>query len=106
MVSDLLGIGGGVQGLLAAWEARRRGFKVVLLDKTAIGREASWASAGMVMDPPTGTQDPVEQLCLASIPLWPGLVRDLKAATGIDVQYERKGWVRLAWDPKQEEVLE
>ena len=45
--ADVAVIGGGVIGHGIAWEARRSGRSVVLIDK-APGTGASWAAAGML----------------------------------------------------------
>ena len=45
---DAIVIGGGVIGLLCARELRRRGLDVTLVERDRPGRQASWASAGIL----------------------------------------------------------
>ena len=51
-MNDCVIIGGGVMGLSIAWELARAGRQVTLLERGALGREASWAGAG-ILPPPT-----------------------------------------------------
>ncbi|MEO1498436.1 MAG: FAD-dependent oxidoreductase [Planctomycetota bacterium] len=46
--SDLVVVGGGVIGLSIAWRAAAAGFSVTLLERGRVGREASWAGAGVL----------------------------------------------------------
>jgi glycine oxidase len=41
-------LGAGVIGLSLAWELSRRGRRVTILERGEVGREASWAGAGMI----------------------------------------------------------
>ena len=45
---DVVIIGGGAIGCTAAYYLRSEGLDVALVDKGAVGREASWASAGII----------------------------------------------------------
>ena len=66
MTSDVLIVGGGVIGLSLADCLLREGLAVTILDKGALGQEASWAGAGMLTCRPrlrseAGKQN--EELC-------------------------------------------
>jgi glycine oxidase len=100
-MSDIVIIGGGVIGLLAAYELRGRGLEVLLLERDQPGRQASWASAGILSKTVRGSTDPVEALRAASAPLYPDLVAALRDETGIDVQYLMNGVVVPARDPDE-----
>ena len=41
-------IGGGIIGLTIAWRLTSIGKKVIIVDKNNLGKEASWAAAGML----------------------------------------------------------
>jgi glycine oxidase len=56
---DCIIIGGGIVGLTTAWELSRRGQRVLILDRREIGREASWAAAGML--PPVDIAAPTSE---------------------------------------------
>ncbi|MGH2577406.1 MAG: FAD-dependent oxidoreductase, partial [Actinomycetota bacterium] len=45
--SDCIVVGGGLIGLFCARELARGGLRVLLLDRGQLGREASWAGAGV-----------------------------------------------------------
>ena len=79
--ADVAVIGGGVIGHGIAWEARRSGRSVVLIDK-APGTGASWAAAGMLA--PVSElhyqEEELLELMLESSALWPGFAESLHAA--------------------------
>jgi len=47
--TDILILGGGISGLLTARELCLAGLKVVILDKSQLGRESSWAGGGILL---------------------------------------------------------
>ena len=49
---DFLIVGGGVIGLSLAWELAQHDARVCVVDRGPLGKEASWAGAGMI---PPGT---------------------------------------------------
>jgi glycine oxidase len=94
-----------VIGLLAAYELRGRGLEVVLLERDQPGRQASWASAGILSKTVRGSTDPVEGLRAASAPLYPGLVAALHDETGMDVQCVMNGVVVPARSVEEAETI-
>lgn len=87
-------------GLSIAWELAGQGHRVVLVEKHEIGREASWAGAGLL--PPANPQqawDPQEQLRGLSHQLFPQWSQRLREQTGIDNEFELTGGIYLARDP-------
>ena len=46
--ADIAIVGGGIIGLACAWELRRRGLAVTLIERGRPAREASWAAAGVI----------------------------------------------------------
>ncbi len=46
--ADAVIVGGGVIGLACAWELRRRGLTVTLIERGRPAREATWAAAGII----------------------------------------------------------
>jgi glycine oxidase len=104
--ADVVIIGGGVIGLSIAYVHAREGACPVLLDRRALGREASWAGAGMI--PPTAEKaptHPVARLRAWSARLYPEWSSALKEETGIDNGYRRSGGVDVAWDAAEAEAL-
>lgn len=93
---EVVVIGGGVIGLSIAWELARRGRRVRLLERGELGREASWAGAGMLPVAPASASDPLEQLTALSVRLHPQWARQLLDTTGIDNGYRVCGALYVA----------
>src|SRR5487761_1466650 len=104
--SDILIIGGGVVGLSLAYELAGQGAKVRLVDRGPLGREASWAGAGIL--PPPGSrpqQDPYAELFRISGELYPIWSARLREETGVDNGFRQCGGIYLASDAFEEEEL-
>ncbi|HJW01265.1 MAG TPA: FAD-dependent oxidoreductase [Arthrobacter sp.] len=86
--ADVAVIGGGVIGHGIAWEARRSGRSVVVIDD-APGSGASWAAAGMLA--PVSElhyqEEDLLELMLESSGLWPAFAADLAADSAGDAGY-------------------
>lgn len=96
MASCLI-IGGGVIGLSLAYELSRRRWQVTLLDRVRLGREASWAGAGIL--PPANaatTLHPLDQLRALSNDLHAEWAQRLLTETGIENGFHRCGGLYLA----------
>ena len=94
--SEILIVGGGVIGLSTAYYLAQRGVSVTIVDRQSVGREASWAGAGML--PPGNLQHaatPEARLRSYSHDLWPDLTEDLRDRTGIDNGYRVCGAVEV-----------
>lgn len=105
-MDDCLIIGGGVIGLSLAYELARQGRQVRLVERGAIGREASWAGAGLL--PPANratATDGYEALAGLSHELHPRWAADLREETGIDNGYRRTGSIHIARDEPSEALL-
>ena len=88
---DFCIIGGGVIGLSLAWKLSRRG-RVIVVDRQQVGREASWAGAGIL--PPAFMEHaihPREKLLALSYQLHAGWAEELRSESGIDTGYRRCG---------------
>ena len=46
--ADAAVVGGGIVGLACAWELRRRGLRVTLIERGRPARESTWAAAGVI----------------------------------------------------------
>ncbi len=105
-MDDCLILGGGVIGLSLAYELAGHGAKVCLIERAAIGREASWAGAGIL--PPGNIARPVtadEQLIRLCHDLHPRWAEQLRAETGIDTGFRRTGGLYLARTPAEADSL-
>ena len=97
--AEVVIVGGGIIGCAAANYLARRGKRVVLLEKSVIGGEASGRNGGGVR---AQCRDRRERpLAMASIRLWVGL----EAALGLDVEYVQGGNVRMATNEERMAML-
>jgi glycine oxidase len=96
-MTDVLVIGGGVVGLSIAYELARSDADVQLIDRGDLGREASWAGAGIL--PPVNAATalhPYDQLRALSFALHAQWAARLQDETGIDNGYRRCGALYVA----------
>lgn len=102
---DILIIGGGVIGLTTAYHLAQQGVSVTVVDRQEIGREASWAGAGM-LPPGHMIQSAVPEVRLRSYShsLWDELSAALKDRTGIDNGYRRCGAVEVGLSSAESSV--
>jgi glycine oxidase len=100
-------IGGGVIGCSIAWRLAQAGQRVVVIERGAIGQEASWAAGGMLA--PLAEADGIDaffELCVASRALYADFARELREASGIDIEYRTEGTLYLALTDEDEAELE
>src|SRR5439155_9645702 len=97
---DVIILGGGVIGLTTAYYlASRAGARVVVLDRGPLGREASWAGAGIIPPGrPEGINNPVDWLHAVSGSMIAELSVELREAVGIHNGYRRTGGVEFPAD--------
>ncbi len=101
---DILIIGGGVIGLTTAYNLAGQGVSVTVVDRQRVGREASWAGAGML--PPGNLQKaatPEARLRSYSHQLWESLSTELTQRTGIDNGYRRCGSIEISGAEKTDD---
>jgi len=97
--SDCIVVGGGLIGLFCARELARGGLRALLLERGQLGREASWAGAGVLaaLEPRT-TPAALQALLSYSQERYADLACDLQAETGIDPEWERSGLLLVGPD--------
>jgi glycine oxidase len=110
--SDVVIVGGGVIGLSIAYALAREGLCPTVLDRRELGREASWAGAGLIppiADPdatdPKVKPNPLVALRSWSARLYPDWTAALFAETCIDPEYRRTGGVDVAWTDREDDAL-
>ena len=100
-------IGGGIIGLSIAWRLIGIGKKVVVVDKRNLGKEASWAAAGML----GGRLDlkPSEKQLLPifekSHYAWPKFAKELENKSGKSIGYRKEGTLMIACNIHEEQKL-
>jgi len=103
---DAVIAGAGIIGASIALELAETGLRVALFDAHEPGREASWASGGMISPAPENAgMIPFMPMSLASVALYPDFIRRVEAASGTTVGYRQKGAIDVLLDGNvQEEV--
>jgi len=94
-----------VIGASIAFELASAGLQVGLYDAREPCKEASWASAGMISPAPENPgQIPFVPMSLASVALYPSLVKRVEGLTGKDVGYRHDGAIEaiLTGDAQEE----
>jgi glycine oxidase len=106
MRHDVVVIGAGVQGCAVALRLAQAGKDVLLLERSVPGAEAS-SAAGGILSPGVEAVEPgpFYELCRASLALYPALVRELEAATGLPLGYRALGTLEVALDDDHAQVL-
>src|SRR5262249_8612225 len=94
--SDVVIVGGGVIGCATAYFLRKSGIGVTVLERGEIGAQASNAAAGLLAPlGPLSGPGPLADLLLGSFALFPSLVIELEDVSGIRVEHERTGALRI-----------
>jgi glycine oxidase len=94
---DVIVIGGGVIGLAVAYFAARAGLQVTVIEAAKIGGQGSSVAAGLIAPASQITGDtPFARLALASLALVPELRDQLLEETGIDIQLDQRGSLRVS----------
>ncbi|MGA8341451.1 MAG: glycine oxidase ThiO [Candidatus Sulfotelmatobacter sp.] len=100
---DIIIIGGGIIGLSLALALRRRGASVLIVERGAPGREASYAAGGMLVDCGLETPAAVQPLATASARLYPEFAQELQFESGVHVDLRDHGTIVF---PPPEHVYE
>ena len=92
---DIVIVGGGVMGCGIALRLAQAGARVVVLERSVPGAEASSAAAGILAaQEESDAPGPFHELGMRSRALFPALAEELRAATGIDIGHRRCGVLR------------
>ncbi len=103
---DAVIAGGGLIGASIALELADAGLRVGVFDSREPGREASWASGGMISPAPENPgMIPFVQMSLASVALYPAFIRRVESLTGMDVGYRKNGALDVILTGNAEEEL-
>lgn len=103
-IANVVIVGGGVIGLSIARELARRGVHdMVVCDKGELGKEASWAAGGILApEVEADCADEFFKLACASRDLYPEFAQALREETGIDIELETTGTLRVAFTEQEE----
>lgn len=90
---DVIIIGGGIIGLSLAIALRKRGAKVLIVERGEPGREASYAAGGMLVDCPLETPPALQELASASARMYPEFAHELEVESGMTVDLRDYGTI-------------
>ncbi len=95
-MSSTIIVGGGVIGLLTAFELQRSGEQVTVIDRQQMGLESSWAGGG-ILSPlfPWRYPDAVTRLAAFSQQVYPEILAPMQQRTGLDAEYLHNGMLVL-----------
>ncbi len=93
---DFIIVGAGIIGLSSAYELRREGYHVLLVERGKAGMESTWASGG-ILSPlyPWHEKEAVNQLSQWGQKLYPEWVREWTAISGIESEWYKSGMMIL-----------
>jgi len=88
---DVIIVGGGIIGLSLSIALRKRGAKVLVVERGEPGHEASHAAAGMLVECSAETPTALQPLAIASARMYPEFAHELQDESGIDVDLREQG---------------
>ncbi|WP_242340583.1 MULTISPECIES: glycine oxidase ThiO [unclassified Anaeromyxobacter] len=106
MRTDVVVVGAGIQGASVAFRLALSGRKVVVLERSIPGAEAS-SAAGGILSPGVEAIEPgpFYALCRASLARYPGFVREVEARSGLAVSLRSLGTLEVAFDDDHAHLL-
>ena len=103
---DAIIAGGGLIGSAIALELALNDLRIALFDAQEPGREASWASAGILSPAPENpgmiSMVPIGK---ASLAMYPGFIAEVEERSGLRTGYRAKGTVEALFSPHAREEL-
>lgn len=107
MSNPVVIVGGGVIGLSIGWKLCRAGIHTVVLERGKVGKEASWAAAGMLApESEMGfEEEALYQLGRESMRRWPDFAKKLEADSQLSIDYRTEGTLQVADDRDAAEAL-
>jgi len=84
-------VGGGIIGLSLSIALHKRGARVLVVERSEPGREASYAAAGMLADCTVETPAALQSLATASAQMYLEFAHELEDESGIDVDLRDDG---------------
>jgi glycine oxidase len=95
---DVIVIGGGIIGLSLSIALKKRGARVLIIERGEPGREASHAAGGMLVDCAFETPPPLQPLATESARMYPEFAHELEVESGIKVDLRDYGTIFIPSD--------
>lgn len=92
---DVIIIGGGIIGCSLAIALRKKGLRILIVERGEPGQEASHAAAGMLADFPLELPILLKEIATASARMYPEFVHELQDESGINVDLRDVGTLQL-----------
>ena len=103
---DAIIAGGGLIGSAIALELARNDLRVALFDAREPGREASWASAGILSPAPENPgMISLVPIGKASLAMYPEFIAEVEELSGLTTGYRAKGTVEALFSPHARQEL-
>src|SRR5436305_9038070 len=96
--SDVIIIGAGIIGLSLAIELRKKGLRVLVIERGEPGREASYAAAGMLAAGGDEIPSSLKPLAEESARMYPEFVHELEDESGLRVDLREQGTIIVSCD--------
>jgi glycine oxidase len=90
---DVIVIGGGIIGLSLSIELRKKGARVLVVERGEPGREASSAAGGMLVDCLFETPAALQPLATASARMYPEFVYEIQVESGMNIDLRDQGTI-------------
>jgi len=107
---EVVVVGGGIVGLTVAWQARRLGAAVSVIERDTVGAATSHVAAGMLAPAAEVEFGAAGRrllgLGLRSAEMWPAFAHELAEASGVQLGLRRTGTLLLARDEDEVGELE
>src|SRR5262245_22759946 len=105
--ADAVVIGAGVIGCAIAWRLGQAGMRVVVVERGQVGGEASHAAGGMLAPlVEAEREDEFFKLTVAGLAMYADFARELKASSGVDIEYRNEGTLYVALTEEDEDELD
>ena len=100
---DVVVVGGGIIGLSLSRALHQHGLRVLVVERSEPGREASSAAAGMLADGMLETPTQLQGIASASARMYPEFVQELQDESGVNVDLRSQGTLFF---PSEKELSE
>ncbi|GCE51091.1 glycine oxidase [Thermosporothrix hazakensis] len=100
--TDVAIIGGGIIGCAVAYYLRKHAIDALVLERGAIGSQASGAAAGLLAPlGPLSAPGPLAELLISGLDILLTLLPELEETAQMQVRYEQTGALRVVRNPKR-----